>query len=215
MTVGERIKARRKELGLTQTELAERLHYKSKVAVSNVENNKEDLTTTRVKKYATALECTPEYLMGWATEKELHEHLRQTDIIFAKKKLDEIKKGIHDIPINKNLFRQTLNEKKISKEELSLSTGIDLSRIVQLVREKNSLVSWDELKLLNNYLNVNLVDYYQNITIGASVYNDIISELMCIENIDTYSDLEKDIINKYRSSDELTQAMVKRTLGIG
>lgn len=66
MTVGERIKQRRKELNLTQTELAERMGYKSKVAISNVENGKEDLTTARVIKFANALECTPAYLHGWS-----------------------------------------------------------------------------------------------------------------------------------------------------
>ena len=43
MTVGKRIKQRRIELNLTQTELAKRMGYKSKAAISNVENDKEDL----------------------------------------------------------------------------------------------------------------------------------------------------------------------------
>lgn len=65
MTIGQRIKQRRKELGLTQTDLAHRLGNKSKVSVCTVENDKEDLTTDRIRKYAKALECTPAYLMGW------------------------------------------------------------------------------------------------------------------------------------------------------
>lgn len=65
VTIGKRIKHRRKELGLTQTELAHRLGNKSKVSVCTVENDKEDLTTDRIRKYAKALECTPAYLMGW------------------------------------------------------------------------------------------------------------------------------------------------------
>ena len=69
MTIGERIKARRKELNLSQTELASRLGYKTKVAISNVENDKEDLTSTRIRKFAQALDCTPAYLMGWEETK--------------------------------------------------------------------------------------------------------------------------------------------------
>ena len=68
MTIGQRIKQRRKELGLTQTELAHRLGNKSKVSVCTVENDKEDLTTDRIRKYADALECTPAYLMGWVND---------------------------------------------------------------------------------------------------------------------------------------------------
>ena len=64
MTVGERIRQRRLELGLTQTQLANRLGNKSKVSVCTVEKDREDLTTDRIRKYAKALECTPGYLLG-------------------------------------------------------------------------------------------------------------------------------------------------------
>ena len=64
-TLGERIRKRREELGLTQTELATRLGYKSKVSVSHAESDRDDMTTTRIRKYAKALETTPAYLMGW------------------------------------------------------------------------------------------------------------------------------------------------------
>ena len=65
MSIGTRIKERREELGLTQQELADRMGYKSKVSISNVEHDHEDLTSTRVQKFAKALETTPAYLMGW------------------------------------------------------------------------------------------------------------------------------------------------------
>lgn len=68
MSIGQRIRSRREELGLTQTELAKRMGITSKVSISNVENDKEDLTTTRVKKYADALDCSPAFLMGWTEE---------------------------------------------------------------------------------------------------------------------------------------------------
>ena len=63
--IGLRIKHRRVELGLTQEELATRLGNKSRASVCTVENGKEDLTTTRIKQYADALQCTPSFLMGW------------------------------------------------------------------------------------------------------------------------------------------------------
>ena len=68
MTTGEIIKQRRKELGMTQDDLAKKMGYKSREAISSVERNKEDLTTDRIRKYADALECTPAYLMGWEGE---------------------------------------------------------------------------------------------------------------------------------------------------
>lgn len=65
MTIGERIKQRRLELGLSQEDLAKRLGNKSRASVCTVEKDKEDLTTDRIRKYAEALETTPSYLMGW------------------------------------------------------------------------------------------------------------------------------------------------------
>lgn len=65
MTIGDRIRERRKELGLSQLDLALRLGNKSRASVCTVEKNKEDLTTDRIRKYAEALETTPAYLMGW------------------------------------------------------------------------------------------------------------------------------------------------------
>nr|WP_297703741.1 helix-turn-helix transcriptional regulator [uncultured Butyrivibrio sp.] len=64
MTVGERIKKRRLELGLTQEELAKRLGY-GKSAVCRLEKSANNITTDRISKCATALETTPAYLMGW------------------------------------------------------------------------------------------------------------------------------------------------------
>ena len=69
MTIGQRIRERRKELGLSQEELALRLGNKSRASVCTVEKGKEDLTTARVRQYADALDCTPAYLMGWEDEK--------------------------------------------------------------------------------------------------------------------------------------------------
>ena len=64
MTTGQRIKQRRQELGLTQEELARRLGNKTRASVCTVEKDKEDLTTTRIRQYAEALETTPLYIMG-------------------------------------------------------------------------------------------------------------------------------------------------------
>lgn len=65
MTVGDRIKERRTQLGLSQQELANRLGLKSRAAVCTVENNREDLTLDRLIRYAQALQVSPSFLMGW------------------------------------------------------------------------------------------------------------------------------------------------------
>lgn len=65
MTVGERIKQRRKELGLTVDEVAERLG-KNRATVYRYESNEiENLPTPILEPLAKVLNTTPEYLMGW------------------------------------------------------------------------------------------------------------------------------------------------------
>lgn len=65
MTIGERIAIRRKQLGLTQEELAKKLGYKSKSTINKVELGINDLSQSKVKLYADALNVSPAYLMGW------------------------------------------------------------------------------------------------------------------------------------------------------
>lgn len=68
--IGNRIREKRKEIGITQDELAKRMGLTSKSTICKVETGKEDnLTLDRVAKYAEALGCSPHYLMGW-DEKE-------------------------------------------------------------------------------------------------------------------------------------------------
>lgn len=74
MTIGERIKSRRNELGYTQMELALKMGYKNKSAICNVEKNGNNITSDRIAKFAEVLDCTPAYLMGW-TEQEFNDSL--------------------------------------------------------------------------------------------------------------------------------------------
>ena len=73
MTVGDRIRERRKELNLTQAELGKKLGW-GKSAVCRVENEGNNITTDRITKIANALEVSPSYLMGW-DEEELYLHI--------------------------------------------------------------------------------------------------------------------------------------------
>lgn len=76
MTVGERIKQKRIEIGLSQDELAKRMGYKNKSAICRVERDYEqNLTLDRVSMFARALGCSESYLMGWEEEPTKEEAL--------------------------------------------------------------------------------------------------------------------------------------------
>ncbi|MCY7565664.1 MULTISPECIES: LexA family protein [Bacillus] len=65
MTVGERIRSRRKQLGMTVDQLADRLG-KNRATVYRYESNEIDnMPLTVLEPLAKALNVTPAYLMGW------------------------------------------------------------------------------------------------------------------------------------------------------
>lgn len=68
MTTGERIKEARLHAGLTQTELAQKMGYKSKAAISKIETNVNDITQSTIVKFAEVLDTSVSYLMGWEEE---------------------------------------------------------------------------------------------------------------------------------------------------
>ena len=68
MKIGDRIAQRRKELGLTQDQLAEKMGYKSKAAISKIETNVNDITQSTIVKFAEVLNTSVAYLMGWEDE---------------------------------------------------------------------------------------------------------------------------------------------------
>ena len=67
-TIGDRIKARREALGMTQEELADLLGYRGKSSVSKLESGQGDPGQSKVLAFARALKTTPAYLMGWVED---------------------------------------------------------------------------------------------------------------------------------------------------
>ena len=63
--IGLRIMERRKELGLSQQQLAERMGLKSKSTICKIEKGEDNLTAPTIMRYAKALETTPELITGW------------------------------------------------------------------------------------------------------------------------------------------------------
>lgn len=63
--IGLRIAQRRKELGFTQGELAEKMGYKSKSTINKIEKCLNDVSQSNVVKFANVLQTTEAYLMGW------------------------------------------------------------------------------------------------------------------------------------------------------
>ena len=65
MEIGERIKARREELGMSQDELARMVGYKWRSSINKIELGGQRLPQKKIVEIARALRVTPSYLMGW------------------------------------------------------------------------------------------------------------------------------------------------------
>jgi len=67
-SIGQRIKARRKELNMSQQELATLLGYKDRTAITHIENGTKSLMQPKIRPMIEALDVTVEWLMGWDAE---------------------------------------------------------------------------------------------------------------------------------------------------
>lgn len=63
------IKGRRKELGITQEELAKRLGYADKSMISRIERGLIDLPESKINEFAEALNVEPAWLLGYVNKK--------------------------------------------------------------------------------------------------------------------------------------------------
>ena len=115
MDIGDRIKKRREELGMSQEELAKKVGYKSRSSVNKIEVDGRGLPQSKIVLFAKALETTPAYLMGW---EEIDSHFsghEASDEVYRKfaqniekhhgkeKELLEIYKQLSDENKNKTL----------------------------------------------------------------------------------------------------------------
>ena len=119
MTVGDRIKALRLDLGMTQEELAEKVGLK-KAAINKYEsgvvvNIKRDM----IGKLASALETTPTYLMGWEDEPD---HPRSPIDTYDDEILADLQR-LHD---DKDLRMLLSATRKLSRQDIQFMA--DLAR---------------------------------------------------------------------------------------
>ncbi len=65
MTIGQRIKERRIELGLTQRQLSDMMGYSNHSTITRIEAGKVDIPQSKIAKFAEVLGTTTAILMGW------------------------------------------------------------------------------------------------------------------------------------------------------
>ena len=118
MNIGEKIKRRRKELKLSQRDLAAKMGYSHHSTIARIESGKVDVSQTRIVQFAEVLKTSVSYLMGWEEAQKKNDILTdavlraQTDddflyVIESIYKLD--KDRLSALIINGNCFRGNYN----------------------------------------------------------------------------------------------------------
>lgn len=70
MKIGEKIKLRRNELGLSQRDLAARMGYSHHSTIARIEAGTVDIPQSRIVKFSEVLGVSIDYLMNWEQVKE-------------------------------------------------------------------------------------------------------------------------------------------------
>lgn len=124
--IGKNIALKRKELGMTQEELANRMGYKSKSTINKIELGKNDIPQSKIVKFAEVLCTTPAYLMGW--EQQVEENPVETANRLADCFLDmiEIKETDKEVNIMLEEYYSLSEQKKAQvREYVHLLAGKD------------------------------------------------------------------------------------------
>lgn len=98
MSIGERIKARRIELGMTQEELADALYIK-KSTISYYENDKIDIKISALAGVARVLSTSVAYLAGEELTRESEEIAQALRLLQGIKNEDFLKMAVEQLKI--------------------------------------------------------------------------------------------------------------------
>lgn len=136
MKINERIKARRKELGLTLKQVAEKLNVSESLISRYESNDVKNMGIDKIAPLAKILKTTPSYLMGWTEnemQKEQEPEIPKVDTsVLTPEELAEFNKVTqtnqllffndigdddHDMAVFKNVVIDILLKQRKKKEE--------------------------------------------------------------------------------------------------
>lgn len=125
--IGDKIRERRLELGMTQSQVAELTNIK-KNTISNYENNVSAPNENNIFKLMEVLKCDANYLFEWEKVTDIELSIKEKNHIKKYRTLDEYgKKAVDDLLDNE--YERCQEEKKIEviqlpMSELKVSAGV-------------------------------------------------------------------------------------------
>ena len=95
MEIGEKIKQRRMELGLSQRELARRMGYSDNSTLARIEQGKVDVYQNKIVQFSEVLGVSIAYLMGWEEEQKKNDI--QADIILRMRSDNDFMSAVESL----------------------------------------------------------------------------------------------------------------------
>lgn len=169
MTVGERIRKRRKQLGLSVDELSDLLG-KNRATIYRYESNEiEKLPTTVLEPLAKALNTTPSYLMGWGENDNAFGDIIKNRRIELGLTIEELaqKTGLSVESINKYENNQRKPSDRIIhyfKEALLLDIPIRAHEGYWDFKDDIDIALDEKIALLNDIGKNKALDYISDLT---------------------------------------------------
>ena len=106
MHIGDRIKARRINLGWSQRELAEKMGYKNHSVVARVEAGKVDLPQSRLDQFAKVLGLSHAYLLGLVSEDVSKKNDQLAKLVIRMRNDPDFHKTVADLAeLNEKQYR--------------------------------------------------------------------------------------------------------------
>lgn len=93
--IGTNIRKQREKLGLTQEELAKRLGYKSKSTINKIEMGINDISQSKIKAFAKALDTSIAYLMDWDNDTNNSCNTNDDTFPTINKRIKELRKTLN------------------------------------------------------------------------------------------------------------------------
>lgn len=188
--IGERIKTRRKELGYTMEELAEIIGYKNKSSIRRLESGEYAIRPDKIAEIATALQTTPEWIMGWKKDK----------LDFGSVLQKALEKSITESERNRNYQKTVVGNRiksvrerlGISQEELASKLGHDVSFVQEMECGEKQL-RMDVLATIAEFLGVSVFSLTGT---SDEIALSIPSESMLFETVRIIPEEEKENVSQ-------------------
>ncbi len=171
MKIGDRIRKKREELGMSQDELAEKVGYKSRSSINKIEKDGRGLPQSKILLFAKALNTTPAYLMGWENE------TAPVSQIFNE--LYYLKHNFENFP---KLSKDIINSKEIGD---AVNKIMDMNNAILNSPRTTCTFSTEEaligIKFLLSYYHINWRKYDDStllLLINSSVFKNFIINML-------------------------------------